>query len=400
MFFNIYKKAFLEKNNTIWWGGENHDRSWDEPTMFLYFFLVLMSFYFSWKCKKHSRIAPNIMRCNTSLRIRKCFYIIQFILLCVMGLRGSWVGMDTIVYSQTFENATSLSAILNDGTTTEPLYKIFQFILRSLFSSRYIAIFIFSFLIVHFVFSTIKKYYNLISITIAIPAFVCLYYFQSFNLVRIVLAASFMLWSVPLLVVEDYKKYAFRILIATMMHFSSIVLFFPLGLLILYKKNRLYAYSVAICSILFIVVLTNILGEYLSLINRYENYITGNESSGKIGLALFIDYLPCLYICYYINNRKIKGNWANLMTCFTIAAFIIRLLAYFITATGRLSFHFMPLTIILLPYWVNYMQKNDKSKYKILFPFCIIWLFLRFHIYLKGYLASDGIMPYYFFWNE
>lgn len=401
MLFNIYKKAFLENNNTIWWGGENHDRSWDDCTMFLYFFLVLISFYLSWKCKKFSRITLNDgIKCNTTLSISKSFYIIQFILLCIMGLRGSWVGMDTIVYSQTFENATSLSGIFNDGSTTEPLYKIFQFFLRSFFSSRYIAIFIFSYLIIYFVFSTLKRYYNIISLKIAIPAFVCLYYFQSFSLIRIVLAASFMLWSMPLLLAGDYKKYSLRILIATMMHFSSIVLFFPLGLLVLYKKNRIFAYSGAICSILLIVISTNILGEYISLINRYENYITGNESSKQIGLALFVDYLPCLYICYYINRHKIKSNWASLMICFTVTAFIIRLLAYYITATGRLSFHFMALTIILLPYWINYLQKNDKSKYRILYPFCIIWLLFRFHIYLKGYLASDGIMPYYFFWND
>lgn len=55
------------------------------------------------------------------------------ILLLFMGLRGSWVGIDTIVYSQTFENATSLSAVFNDDSTTEPLYKIFMFILRTIF---------------------------------------------------------------------------------------------------------------------------------------------------------------------------------------------------------------------------------------------------------------------------
>ena len=74
---------------------------------------------------------------NSSIRskykISRCFLIIHMILLLFMGLRGSWVGIDTIVYSQTFENATSLSAVFNDDSTTEPLYKIFMFIKNYLF---------------------------------------------------------------------------------------------------------------------------------------------------------------------------------------------------------------------------------------------------------------------------
>lgn len=402
MFFNSYKKTFLENNSAIYWGGETHDRIWDEGTMYLYFFVVLITFYYSWKCEKYSRELSRY-RGKSGTRKKKfveSFVLIQLILLCIMGLRGSWVGMDTIVYSQTFESATSLSAIFNDGSTTEPLYKIIQFLLRAVFSSRYIAIFIFSSCIIYFVFNTIRSQRACLCLIISIPAFVCLYYYQSFNLIRITLAASFMLWKMPLLVDEKYKSYSCCILLATMMHYSSMVLFFPLLLLILYKRNRLLAYVGVICSILLIIMSTKILGDYISLINRYESYITGNESTGKVGLAFFIDYLPCICICYYIIRRKIRSEYADLMLCFTASAVIIRLLAYYITVAGRLSTHFMTLTIILLPYWLNYIRISDKRRYNLLLPVCVIWLLIRLHIYFMGYLSSDGIMPYCFFWNE
>lgn len=146
----------------------------------------------------------------------------------------------------------------------------------------------------YFVFKTLKKYYNSLCLAVAIPAFVCIYYFHSFNLIRITLAASFLLWSTPLLVNEKYKQYSIRILVTTFMHYSSIVLFLPLGLLIVYKKNRTLAYFSALGVILLIIAGTRMLGDYIVLLNRYEDYILGNESSGQIGLALFIDYLPCL----------------------------------------------------------------------------------------------------------
>lgn len=401
MLFETYKQAFLSRNNDIWWGGETHYRSWDDSTMYLYFFVVLVTFIISYKCN----ISLQALSKNSSVAIGskkpiRWYYILIFLLLCILGLRGSWVGMDTIVYSQTFESATSISEIFNDGSTAEPLYKLFQFLLRSVFSSRYVAIFIFSSLIIYFVFNAVNKYFSELCITIAVPAFVCLYYFQSFNLIRITLAASFMLSSFHLLVEEQYKKYAIRILITSMMHYSTMVMFFPLGLLILYKKNKGLAYAGAFFSVIAITLLTKYLGDYIALINRYSNYISENDALGSIGLALFIDYLPCLFVSFYILKKRIQGQWADMMICFTIAGFIIRLSAYFISATGRLHFHFMSLTILLLPYWLNYFRQNDRERYLIYYFVCIAWLLIRLHIYFIGYLSADGIMPYNFFWND
>ena len=399
MLFDIYRKTFEADNDAFWWGGETHYRSWDDGTMYLYLFIVFISFLAAWWCDKR-RFVTNASRCGSKYKISRCFLITHMILLLFMGLRGSWVGIDTIVYSQTFENATSLSAVFNDDSTTEPLYKIFMFILRTIFFSRHVAIFIFSALIMYFVFKTLKKYYNSLCLAVAIPAFVCIYYFHSFNLIRITLAASFLLWSTPLLVNEKYKQYSIRILVTTFMHYSSIVLFLPLGLLIVYKKNRTLAYFSALGVILLIVAGTRMLGDYIVLLNRYEDYILGNKSSGQIGLALFIDYLPCLFTSCYILRKKIHSHWGDMMVCFTMAAFIIRLLAYFITATGRLHIHFMPLTLIFLPYWLNYIRQKNKSLYNIAIQLCVMWLLLRLHIYFIGYLSTDGIMPYNFFWSE
>ena len=53
MLIDFYKSVFLKNNQTIYWGGEFHNRSWDDSTMYLYFFIVVMTFFAAYKCEQH-----------------------------------------------------------------------------------------------------------------------------------------------------------------------------------------------------------------------------------------------------------------------------------------------------------------------------------------------------------
>lgn len=432
MLIDFYKSVFLKNNQTIYWGGEFHNRSWDDSTMYLYFFIVVMTFFAAYKCEQHknkcykkpysshNKCCKKPYSSHVVFTKTRVWYGLEFLLLlCVMGLRGTWVGIDTIVYSQTFLSATSLSEIFNDGSTTEPLYKFIQFFMRCIFSNQHLAIFVYSALMLYFIKNTIWKYHRSINLLISIPAFVCIYYFQSFNIMRITLAASFILFSFPLLLNEQYKKFAVRVLVASMFHYSSVIIFGVIGMVLLYKRSKILAYVTTLLVLVIVGFSVALLYDYISIFNRYTSYLESNDSSSKIGLALFVDYLPCLYICYYIITHKIKGHWADLTICFTMCAIVCRMLAYYISVVGRLGTQFMPLILILMPYWINYMkqknqhlckikQKNqhlykikqkNQHHYKIMLICCSIWVILRIHIYFVGYLSLDGIMPYYFFWN-
>ena len=50
MLFDIYRKTFEADNDAFWWGGETHYRSWDDGTMYLYLFIVFISFLAAWWC--------------------------------------------------------------------------------------------------------------------------------------------------------------------------------------------------------------------------------------------------------------------------------------------------------------------------------------------------------------
>lgn len=395
---DIYRKAFEQTNISHFWGGETRVRVWDDYTLLLYFFLVVVVLILCVYIEKHKYYLKKMPKRKIVPRRQLLFYPLG-LLLFFMGLRGLWVGMDTIVYSQTFESATSLHYVFEDSST-EPLYKLLQFLLRCFFSDSHIIIFLYSVLIIYFVGLTFFRYFKYINVFIAVSAFVCIYYFQSFNLLRISVAASFIFSQMHFLLENRFKKFSLVIFLATFFHFSSIVAFMPLGVYLIYRKRKTLAISVLLVISIIVIIATHFLGDYIMLFERYSGYITDNESSRTIGFALFLDYFPCLCGIYYIFKKKLSGTWSNLYVCYTLSALVVRLLSYFISAAGRLYFHFMPVTMLFLPYWLTYLKKRNRKLYKPMILISFVWLIVRLHLYFVGYLSADGIMPYYFFWNE
>lgn len=403
MLFDYYRKLFLDADH-ISWGEETETitRYWDNGTLSLYFTLVVFVMLIGINLyNKQTVIVARSLKNNTdnnksiNLQLRVVFAILLFFL----GFRHRSVGIDTIVYTSTIENVVSLPQLFNDSTT-EPLYKLFQYVLHLTFNNGAIGIFIYSFFTIYFIYCGLKKNERNISLFICLITYFCLYYFQSFNLLRLSLAASAIFYNFNCLLEEKYKRFTLVIILVSFLHYSTLVMFLPFGLYIIYKKHRKIALICISLLLIAIIFASTSLGDYLAIINRYSGYIDSNESGGHIGIMLFLDYFPCIIICFYIIRKKIRNVWADLMICFTSSAITIRLMAYFISIAGRLHTHFMPLTMILLPYWIFYLKRNNSPFYKPMVSLCILWSFFRLHIYFCGYLSTDGIMPYRFLWND
>lgn len=402
--FDVYRKSFLEGNNVIWWGGETTYRIWDSDTMVLYFFIVVLAVLFGlYSDKRRINLVMSYRQQNMSYTvsfssIMKYLKPMFLILLLILGFRHTSVGIDTIVYKGGIEEELSLADRFS-GSTSEPLYKIFQYILHLVFDNGTIGLFIYSFLTLYLIYGGIKRYAGTIDLYTCILTYVCLYYFPAFNLLRISLAASIVFYNFHLIIEGNYKRFAIILLVTTLLHYSTIMMFFPFLSYLVYRKNKVFGTIIFCAAAVIVIASTSILGSYISLINRYSSYIDGNEAAGRLGIMLLIDYLPCIIMCFYIWLNKVKGQWADLMVCFTSSAFIIRLLAYYLSAAGRLGFHFPILTMILLPYWMNYLRVARPSLYKPMLIIYTFWAFIRLHTYFIGYLSTDGIMPYMFFWN-
>ena len=398
--FEIYRNTFLEENTSRWWGEETISRAWDEVTIYFYFAIVLFSMIIGWQIEiiKSKKICDTTsakfkFKKRRSLRYR--LYLFFLILIIILGCRHYSVGIDTIVYRNTIDNAVSLKQIFEDSTS-EPFYKILQYLIHLTIGSGTIGIFLYAVATLMLVCKGFKNNLGNINVYLALLVYTCIYFFPAMNLMRLSLAASFVFANFHYLIDGRYKMFLLIICFACMMHYSTAVLLIPLAMYLIYQRNRKLAFFFIIILTLIVLFGVTILGDYISILNRYAGYIEGNESSGRVGVMLFFDYLPALFVLYYIYKHKINGRWSDLTVCFTSAALLVRLLAYFITAAGRLHVHFMFLTLILIPYWAYYQKMRNIKDYKMYLCLCTIWALFRLHIYFTGYLVADGIMPYKF----
>lgn len=373
---DIYHKAFNEEGGVLW----------EDSTLYLYIILIVAAAFIGY-IADHAKV--NISNFFT--------FVLSFLLLFILGLRGRDVGIDTEVYQDSFLYALTPNAF--SDSTSEPGYHFILKVLRTFFSSPELAILIFSAATIFFVMNTVWRYKNHISLFIAFSFYVGIFYFQALNLLRIYLAASFILWNYDYLIEKKYKKFAVIVLLTSLLHYSSLIMLMPLGFLWLYQKKPKMALFLIVCAFVVAVKIANHFADYL-FIARYADYGDSNDVSGRIGLMLFFDYIPCFYLVYYIYKNKIRGQWSDLLVSLSITGFFVRFIAYYITIAGRLGTHFMGLFVLILPYFTHHIKRYHRRQYIPFVSFLLIYLVVRIHFYFIGYLVTDGIMPYNFFWND
>lgn len=373
---DIYHKAFNEKGGVLW----------EDSTLYLYIILIVAAAFIGY-IADHAKV--NISHFFT--------FVLSFLLLFILGLRSRDVGIDTEVYQDSFLYALTPNAF--SDRTDEPGFHFLLQVLRTFFSSPELAILIFSAATIFFVMNTVWRYKSHISFFIAFSFYVGIFYFQALNLLRIYLAASFILWNYNYLIEKKYKKFALIVLLTSLLHYSSLIMLMPLGFLWLYQKKPKMALFLIACAFVVAVKIADHFADYMFLV-RYASYGENNEASSKIGLMLYFDYLPCFYLVYYIYKNKIKGQWSDILVSLTATGFFLRFIAYNITIAGRLGTHLMGLFVLVLPYFTYHIKQNHRRQYIPFVSFLLIYLVVRIHFYFIGYLATDGIMPYNFFWND
>ena len=372
-FFESYKNAYLNSGEGIW----------EDSTIFLYIFVVVLACVFANKAQSMKSI---------SLKNSKVYFVfIGIILVLLSGLRGEKVGADTLQYRVMWEYSRNSSY---DFGSTEPMFLYINRAFSSIVPDGRFGVFFFSFITIFFVLSSIYNYKERINFFLAISAFVCIFFLQSLNLIRIYLAASFLLYCFRFLIEqENIKKYALCICIASLIHTSSLVLLFPLALLILYRYNKIIAGIAFIAIFAFCFSLKDLLFQYIT-VERYLSYMDSNES-GRIGLLGYVELAPVIFVVIYIFKKRLKGFLYDVIVTFSSAAFLIRLLAYFIIPFGRLSIHFIALYVLLIPIFITRIGHFSKKVFvKRLSLIYLLYLSMRLHLYFSTMIGPDELMPY------
>lgn len=383
--FSTYKQAFIENNLSF--------RSWDEMTMYIYVFFCVSVLFIALYFEKKKR-ASKINKIENANWNRLIFFITL-----LLGFRGVNTGTDTIQYYRMYEDNLANLLFIEGGV--EPGYILISHAIGCITPSVQMFMYVISSCIVWLVMATIRKYQSNLDVSIAVFMYVAVFYFQAFNMMRICISASILLYGIKYLEGRNFKMYNLLVLICTTIHMSSIIMLLPSISLWAYYKNRKLTIIGLVMLILTLGSLSMYFADYIQ-IARYANYLdVAKEEQGGAGLMLYFEYLPFIFVLYWIRKyRYSEDPWSAISVVFILTGFLFRLLAYYVPMAGRLYVYYMPLFLVILPYHINKISLA-KPRYSMRISFFVFsYAVIRLHMYFSSYLASDGIMPYTFVWND
>lgn len=275
----------------------------------------------------------------------------------------------------------------------------------------HVVLFIYALLTLIPLFIILRKYQDLMNHAVFWATYVAIFFFQSFSLIRIYIAASMSLFVFDQIVHEKYGRAMIWILICSQIHVSSLILFVPLVFRILDLDNKKIAILLFGGTLLLILGRGSIMSSFSG---RYSSYASG--AGGGIGTLQFIFYVPIILL--YLLHKKdfaeeqninthesednsmisMKNKLIEISYLYCMFGFSLGVLSYFIPIFGRLFVFTLPLVIFNAVIFRDYRNKGTKM-YIILLLCLILYLWFRYRIYITQYHGSDGIMPYYNFFG-
>lgn len=347
-------------------------------SLYFYIFIGLSSLLFAF-------LAENAR----SKSLKKIFLLISgFILFIVLGTRYE-VSNDYPVYTTVFKEAEFGKYL--GLSFQEPGYFLFNCFVK-LFTEDYRFIFtITAAITIYLIFTTFYYLRDRINITIAVFGYLCTFYYVSFCLLRISLAASLIFFAIRYFLERKNAKFYIYLGIASTIHYSTVLWIPVIFAYSLIKKNKIKVFWTFII-FYFLILSFQAFLPFIGL-ERYQLYLDDN-SSNEIGLAVFFYYIPILYLIWYLHKKnKIQINEYALLFSMAVIQTLNYYAHYSFQATGRSYLTFTYIVIYLIPYGI----KNTKGNMHIFLKLSFILYFI-ICLWLKSvaYYDPEGlnIFPY------
>ena len=144
-------------------------------------------------------------------------------------------GADRETYGSIFSNA-SISDLLSGWQ--EPGFILFNMFFRIFGDDPRVIYIAISTVTLFLLYRTWYKLRNEVLIGYGVLAFTTMFYVQSLSLMRIYMASAMLFAGVKFLRQGEYGKYSLVILLTSMIHYSSLLMFLPLGLMYILENRR------------------------------------------------------------------------------------------------------------------------------------------------------------------
>jgi transmembrane protein EpsG len=365
------------------------DLEWSDNTLFLYIGIVIFSSFFAFLSQRYYRVLfKSEDEIVTASSVHQPFLFVSFFILWFFSVFRN-VGADFEAYEIEFLNSLSIEHIRS--TTIEPGYILFNALIRLLTSNFLIFIIIITTLTLGLIYKTLLYFSEQLDLGMAVLIYSSLFYFQSYNLIRIYFASAILFYAFRYLVEKKYVKYLMILVLTTSIHTSAILMFIPFLIILYMQKNKYLIIVTLFAFISSFYAFGNVLAT-INFFERYQTYLQG-FTNPRIGLGLLSVHIPVL-ILVHLSKRWIKDEYLmNLLFIYTYSGFTIALLGYSIPMIGRMSAYFLYQFVLLIPL-VNRQLKFKSVKTVVFKTMVYGYLSYRLFLYFYEYLYLDKIMPY------
>lgn len=353
---------------------------WSNNTFLFYCFIIFVSVLTT----KLSTVEIKIGKRKYNLSV--LFLTLIFILIKVFNLTGRDISKSGGYYYN-FISASSFSSFMDQEI--EIGFKLLTIIIRNITSNYNIYLMIINFLTVVPIIYIFNKYFNKVDLFTTVLMYMSIFFFASFSPIRQCLAASIGLLVFDCLKEKKMIKSFIWIIIAILIHSSSIVYFIPC-LMVNFKviNKKSIPWLMSILFVLFILEKNSIFSWFAGS-SRYVAYST---IEGTFGMQQFVYYIPLILLITYCRKYSDEYN-IKISYSYVFTSFCFGLLGYIITIFGRFYITFIPI-IIIIGYNVKLLKMEHPKIKWVINLLIILYCIMRFWIYISEYYNLEDLMPY------
>lgn len=367
-------------------------------TLFIYLLTIFITYILgccfeaNLKNKEFKKIVFRIGKLEYQLK-KKFFIKILLVFLPMIFVLGTRIntGADYEQYSWNFAKIYSVSNLTQIfSESKEPLYVISMLFVSKIFGNNVQAWFFFMAFMTFFV---ITIAINEVDNNINLPVFIILYglyiYMYTFNYVRQLFAASLILLGMIYCLKNHKKRFVFCIVLATLMHRSSIVFLFFYFLKNTKLVNKNFYHIIIILSVAFIPLMPIILSKITFLSKYIQSYF--DKKNFSFGIGFLIDVIPIAFLSIYMNLKKNdNGYLGNILTEMSWLIIPTRILSYYSYAAGRLF-----INVALIAIFGYSIDVKGKTTISQIYTILIFFLYFVYTFYVSN---NCDVFPYTGIW--
>lgn len=341
----------------------------------------------------------------------KLFLVILIVIIIslVGGLRNTKIGTDVSVYGERwFKLATSCDSFISykNLLSTSDIGYVFLNYIVSRFTSNFNAfLFIHQLICNGIIVAILYKNKDKCNFSIALLAYLCLFYCRTFNFLRQAVALSLIFYAIICLIDNNVKKFITMVFVSTLFHFTAIfcLLLYPIKKICSSesKRKKIYIFFIIVILLLVTINIENVISflYFKGIVNdRIYNYlITFANKDGKILNFEFLIKAGLLCLIFFNSKKLINNNDNNyFLITLVIIEFIFFQLRNKILYADRISLYYGYSIMLILP---QISKCFSQPKKQLLFEIFISTILVMFWYYKFVYCGSCEIYPYKFYWN-